>query len=75
MQMGSKKTEYDRIHDSGVCLHTDPPAGTLMAPPPVPPKEKVLHWITTNDKWQDGDRDQSSKHRYILFVALNISLF
>ena len=41
-----------------------------MAPPPVPPKEKVLHWITNNDKWQDtgdamraSDPSGSSKHR------------
>ncbi|KAI9552938.1 hypothetical protein GHT06_020823 [Daphnia sinensis] len=61
--VGSKKSEYDRVHDSGLCLHTDPNPGTLMAPPSQPPKEKVLHWISTNDKWQEADRDPSSKHR------------
>ncbi|XP_046656056.1 axin-like isoform X2 [Daphnia pulicaria] len=62
--IGSKKSEYDRVHDSGLCLHTDPNPGTLMAPPSQPPKEKVLHWISTNDKWQEADRDpSSSKHR------------
>ncbi len=62
--VGSKKTEYDRVHDSGLCLHADPNPGTLMAPPQQPPKEKVLHWISTNDKWQEADRDPtSSKHR------------
>lgn len=65
---GSKKggVEYDpRVHDSGLCLHDSSSAamvaqgGNLMAPPPVPPKEKVLNWITHNDRWQEGDRDPS----------------
>lgn len=51
--------------DSGLCLLADASASSLMAPPPVPSKEKVLHWITNNDKWQEGDRDSSTKHRYI----------
>lgn len=49
--------------DSGLCLLADASASSLMAPPPVPSKEKVLHWITNNDKWQEGDRDSSTKHR------------
>lgn len=72
--VGSKKSDYDRVHDSGLCLHADSSVSSvaqsgLMAPPPVPPKEKVLHWITNNDKWQDGSSDvrgsdpSSSKHR------------
>ena len=52
--------------DSGLCLLGDTSASSLMAPPPVPSKEKVLHWITNNDKWQEGDRDSSTKHRYII---------
>ena len=50
--------------DSGLCLLSDTSSSSLMAPPPVPSKEKVLHWITNNDKWQEGDRDSSTKHRY-----------
>jgi hypothetical protein len=65
--IGSKKSEYDRVHDSGLCLHTDPNPGTLMAPPSQPPKEKVLHWISTNDKWQEADRDPSSSKHRLLF--------
>jgi len=65
--VGSRKDYDPRVHDSGLCLH-DPSsgasgsggAGNLMAPPPVPPKEKVLNWITHNDKWQEGDRGDSS---------------
>jgi len=49
--------------DSGLCLLSDTSSSSLMAPPPVPSKEKVLHWITNNDKWQEGDRDSSTKHR------------
>ena len=60
---GKKASEFG---DSGLCLLTDTPSTTLMAPPPVPPKEKVLHWIMNNDKCQEGDRaDPSSiKYRY-----------
>ncbi len=61
---GKKASEFG---DSGLCLLTDTPSTTLMAPPPVPPKEKVLHWIMNNDKCQEGDRaDPSSiKYRYV----------
>lgn len=62
--VGSKKAEYDRVHDSGLCLHADSNPATLMAPPPPPSKDKVLNWITNNDRWQESDRDQSlAKHR------------
>lgn len=66
--------EYDRVHDSGLCLHDSAASSSaaaqagLMAPPAVPTKEKVLNWFTHNEKWQEGDRDpqqssSSGKHR------------
>ena len=58
--------------DSGLCLLADTTSSTLMAPPPVPSKEKVLHWISNNDKWQEGDRDPSTnKHRLVFSYLLH----
>ncbi len=54
---GKKASEFG---DSGLCLLTDSSSTSLMAPPPVPPKEKVLHWIMNNDKCQEGERDAPS---------------
>lgn len=73
MMSGSKKlssAEYDRVHDSGLCLHDSAPSssvaahGGLMAPPAVQTKEKVLNWFTHNDKVQEVDRDPSSRSKH-----------
>ena len=59
--VGTSKKDFG---DSGLSLLSDTSNTSLMAPPPVPPKEKVLHWIMNNDKCHEGDsRDAaSSKH-------------
>lgn len=53
---GVKKADFG---DSGLCL-TDTSCSSLMAPPPVPCKEKVLHWIMNNDKCQDSGAGSDS---------------